>query len=55
MNGDGCSSTCDDENIPTSNQCMDGIQNGSETGVDCGGTCQACTSCIDGVQNGAET
>ncbi len=39
--------------IPT---CTDGIQNGQETGVDCGGpTCPACPTCTDGVQNGQET
>ncbi|MCI5221238.1 MAG: hypothetical protein D3924_00790, partial [Candidatus Electrothrix sp. AR4] len=36
--------------------CSDGIQNGDETGVDCGGSCpNACSSCSDGVQNGDET
>ena len=38
--------------------CTDGIQNGNETGVDCGGSCTACTTaatCTDGVQNGDET
>ncbi|MCI5144353.1 MAG: hypothetical protein D3923_02220, partial [Candidatus Electrothrix sp. AR3] len=38
--------------------CLDGIQNGDETGIDCGGTCPACestTSCDDGEQNGDET
>ncbi len=36
--------------------CDDGIQNGSETGVDCGGPdCDACPTCDDGVQNGSET
>ena len=35
--------------------CMDGIQNGSETGVDCGGSCPPCISCNDGIQNGTET
>jgi hypothetical protein len=36
--------------------CNDGIQNGSETGVDCGGPdCAACPTCNDGVQNGSET
>ena len=38
-----------------------GVQNGDETGVDCGGllsVCPACPtppSCTDGVQNGDET
>ncbi len=37
--------------------CNDGIQNGNETGVDCGGPdCPACPpSCTDGIQNGNET
>ena len=36
--------------------CSDGIQNGDETGVDCGGSsCPACPTCSDGVQNGDET
>ena len=35
--------------------CTDGIQNGTETGVDCGGSCTACVSCFDGIQNGSET
>lgn len=36
--------------------CTDGIQNGDETGVDCGGSsCPACPTCSDGIQNGDET
>ncbi|GEM_PF-1109190 len=37
--------------------CSDGIQNGDETGVDCGGSCpNACTpTCSDGIMNGNET
>lgn len=38
--------------------CNDGIQNGDETGVDCGGSCNPCISgptCNDGIQNGNET
>ena len=36
--------------------CDDGIQNGDETGVDCGGSdCPACPTCDDGIQNGSET
>ncbi len=35
--------------------CNDGVQNGSETAPDCGGTCTACPSCMDGIQNGNET
>ncbi|MCI4649560.1 T9SS type A sorting domain-containing protein, partial [Phaeodactylibacter sp.] len=39
-------------NDPT---CDDGIQNGDETGVDCGGSCAPCATCDDGIQNGDET
>jgi len=39
--------------------CSDGIQNGDETGVDCGGSCPPCggggPTCSDGIQNGNET
>ena len=36
--------------------CNDGIQNGNETGVDCGGPdCSPCPTCNDGIQNGSET
>lgn len=35
--------------------CDDGIQNGEETGVDCGGPdCDPCPTCDDGIQNGGE-
>lgn len=45
-----CTTTCG----PPS--CTDNIQNGNETGVDCGGPdCPACPTCSDGVQNGDET
>lgn len=50
----GCSSDDNGVNGPT---CSDGIQNGTETGVDCGGTCAACpvdSTCDDGIQNGDE-
>ena len=43
----------------TTPTCTDGIQNGDETGVDCGGTncdpCQVNPTCNDGIQNGDET
>lgn len=40
--------------------CSDGIQNGDETGIDCGGECGPCqavalNTCNDGIQNGKET
>ncbi len=34
--------------------CSDGIQNGDETGVDCGGSCDPCPTCNDGIQNQGE-
>ncbi len=37
--------------IPT---CYDGVQNGDETGVDCGGSCKPCGTCFDGIQNNDE-
>ena len=39
--------------LPT---CNDGIRNGDEEGVDCGGSsCAPCATCSDGIQNGDET
>ncbi|MFT4525747.1 MAG: subtilisin family serine protease, partial [Bacteroidia bacterium] len=36
--------------------CTDGIQNGDEAGIDCGGSeCATCITCSDGIQNGDET
>lgn len=42
------------ESAPT---CTDSVQNGDETGVDCGGSCAACVPafCSDTVQSGDET
>ena len=33
--------SCSDDDIPTAT-CSDGIQNGDETGIDCGGSCEPC-------------
>jgi hypothetical protein len=33
--------------------CVDGIQNGNETGIDCGGDCRPC-SCYNGLKDGDE-
>ena len=49
-----CLSCSDDNNSPNIS-CFDGIQNGDETGVDCGGSCAPCATCDDGIQNGGET
>ena len=35
--------------------CSDGSQNQNETGVDCGGPCDACPTCTDEIQNQGET
>ncbi len=51
LNSGGCGAAAE----PT---CFDGVQNGNETGVDCGGDCDPCGSgatCSDGLQNGSET
>ncbi len=44
-------------NATSGSSCTDGIKNGQETGVDCGGpTCPPCAAtCTDGIQNGQET
>ncbi len=34
--------------------CHNGIMDGDETGIDCGGGCTACPTCHDGIQNGSE-
>lgn len=40
----------------TATSCFDGVLNGFETGVDCGGpSCPPCDFCSDGIQNMGET
>ncbi|MBK9256307.1 MAG: T9SS type A sorting domain-containing protein [Saprospiraceae bacterium] len=41
--------------ITSAPTCADGIQNGTEEGIDCGGICIPCPSCNDNIQNGNET
>lgn len=44
---------CIENKTPT---CTDGLKNGDETGIDCGGsTCDPCPTCTDGLLNGDET
>ena len=57
---DNCnaSATSSQLTVTTTVTCSDGYKNGNETGVDCGGSCTACTAtptCTDGIQNGTET
>lgn len=50
------SSFCLEMSIDSISTCFDGIMNGDETGIDCGGSCEeSCHSCEDGIQNGNET
>ena len=67
---DGVGSVSSDNNSEdTTPSCNDGIQNGDETGIDCGGSCNKCTgtetqtpdikpaqkNCSDDAKNGDET
>ena len=36
--------SCSGSDTPAKDHCSDGIQNGDETGVDCGGSCEPCAS-----------
>ncbi|PCJ66722.1 MAG: hypothetical protein COA58_04485 [Bacteroidetes bacterium] len=58
IDGNGCltDSFIVNSGNSTGPTCSDGVQNGNETGVDCGGPdCPACPTCSDGIQNGNET
>ncbi len=47
---------CADDTGSGGASCFNGIQDGTETGVDCGGPdCAPCPTCDDGIQNGGET
>jgi hypothetical protein len=48
--------SCDDETGTGGASCFNGIQDGTETDVDCGGPdCGPCATCDDGIKNGQET
>jgi len=47
--------SCSDDTNNNNVSCFNGIQDGDETGVDCGGSCAPCATCDDGIQNGGET
>lgn len=53
-----CSDDDDDDMPEEVATCTDNIQNGDETGVDCGGSscapCEVAATCDDGIQNGDE-
>ena len=60
--GNGVDENCDgkDELCPITPTCSDGLMNGNETGIDCGGNCSACITqpqetCSDGILNQDET
>ena len=47
--------SCDDETGTGGASCFNGIKDGTETGVDCGGPdCGPCATCDDGIKNGQE-
>jgi len=52
--GAGCSTQRIDALERIGASCGDGVQNGTEAGIDCGGSCAPCASCDDGIQNGSE-
>lgn len=47
--------SCDDETGTGGVSCFNGIKDGDETDVDCGGSCVPCATCDDGIKNGEET
>ena len=54
FNSSESTSFCLNDNPPDPT-CNDGIQNGDENGIDCGGAvCPPCNTCNDGIQNGDE-
>ncbi len=55
-NACGAQAIIDINGICVAPSCTDNVQNGTETGVDCGGSCSACNpTCTDGIQNQSET
>ena len=53
--GTGITVTSCSDDTGSSTSCFDGIKNGDETSVDCGGSCPECPTCDDGIKNGDET
>ena len=47
--------SCTDDTNGSGASCFNGLKDGDETGVDCGGSCAPCATCDDGIKNGDET
>ncbi len=41
--------------LSTGSTCRDGIRNGDEEGVDCGGRASGCAACVSSAPNGASS
>ncbi len=51
-------SSCKKDTTTNPTTCSNGVLDGDETGIDCGGSCTACTtapSCTNGIKDGTET
>ena len=46
--------SCSDDTNSSGASCFNGIKDGDETNVDCGGSCAPCATCDDGIKNGDE-
>jgi hypothetical protein len=46
--------SCSDDTNAGGASCFNGLKDGDETGVDCGGSCAPCATCDDGIKNGDE-
>lgn len=48
---DGCTASLNE----TGSDCFNGVKDGNEVGIDCGGSCRRCATCDDVIQNQNET
>ena len=56
LDGTDCATGVCDDGACLAPHCEDGVWNGDEGGIDCGGACPAiCPTCVDGVANGLES
>ena len=54
---DDCDGQVDEncaQNLTQLGTCFNTLQDGDETGIDCGGSCRSCASCTDGILNQGE-